>query len=138
MESGYRLQQVDGLQTSVYLLDTARKHIEGDITIEEAKELIDSYYKSADGRKSIENDRTDVQSPNSTAELPLKCKNCTLEEAAVLRIVQKKHTITQKEIAAEIGKSERTVKTITVNLQEKGILQRVNGKRNGRWEINND
>ena len=42
---------------------------------------------------------------------------------------------TQKEIAAEIGKSERTVKTITVNLQEKGILQRVNGKRNGRWEI---
>ena len=37
------LQQVDGLQTSVYLLDTARKHIEGDITIEEAKELIDSY-----------------------------------------------------------------------------------------------
>lgn len=38
------LQQVDGLQTSEYLLDTARKHIEGDITIEEAKELIDSYY----------------------------------------------------------------------------------------------
>lgn len=53
------LQQVDGLQTSEYLLDTARKHIEGDITIEEAKVLIDSYYKSADGRKSVENDRTE-------------------------------------------------------------------------------
>ena len=50
-------------------------------------------------------------------------------------IVQKNPTATQKEIAAEIGKSERTVKTITVNLQEKGILQRVNGKRNGRWVI---
>ena len=34
------LQQVDGLQTSDYLFDTARKHIEGDITIEEAKELM--------------------------------------------------------------------------------------------------
>lgn len=337
------LQQVDGLQTSEYLLDTARKHIGGDITIEEAKDLIDSYYKSADGRKSAENDRTEeadkvsariteiltektfsftpaqltsihrrlfdgiyklaghirdynitknewvlggktvyyasadticdtldydigqerefsyeglnvddairhltrfcanlwqvhafcegntrttavfmikylrtlgfnvvndvfaenswyfrnalvranysdltkgitettvylerffrcmllgeqhdlrnrimhvdwgkvegsavksaklkFQSANLTDGLPLKCKNCTLEEAAVLRIVQKKPTATQKEIAAEIGKSERTVKSITVNLQEKGVLQRVNGKRNGRWEINND
>lgn len=337
------LQQVDGLQTSEYLLDTARKHIGGDITIEEAKDLIDSYYKSADGRKSAENDRTEeadkvsariteiltektfsftpaqltsihrrlfdgiyklagrirdynitknewvlggktvyyasadticdtldydigqerefsyeglnvddairhltrfcanlwqvhafcegntrttavfmikylrtlgfnvvndvfaenswyfrnalvranysdltkgitettvylerffrcmllgeqhdlrnrimhvdwgkvegsavqsaklkFQSANPTDELSLKCKNCTLEEAAVLRIVQKKPTATQKEIAAEIGKSERTVKSITINLQEKGVLQRVNGKRNGRWEINND
>ncbi len=50
------LQQVDGLQTSEYLLDTARKHIEGDISIEEAKVLIDSYYKSADDRKFVEND----------------------------------------------------------------------------------
>ena len=337
------LQQVDGLQTSEYLLDTARKHIEGDITIEEAKGLIDSYYKSVDGRKSVENDRTEeadkvsariteilaektfsftpaqltsihrrlfdgiyklagrirdynitknewvlggktvyyasadtisdtldydmgqerefkyegvnvddairhltrfcanlwqihpfcegntrttavfmikylrtlgfnvlndvfaenswyfrnalvranfrdlpkgitettiylerffrsmllgeqhdlrnrimhvdwgkvegsavqsakseLQSAITSEELPLKCKNCTLEEAAVLRIVQKNPTVTQKEIAAEIGKSERTVKTITVNLQEKGILQRVNGKRNGRWEITDE
>ena len=31
----------------------------------------------------------------------------------------------------EIGKSERTVKTITIALQEKNILRRVNGKRNG-------
>ena len=53
------LQQVDGLKTSEYLLDTARKHIEGDITIEEAKELIDSYYKSAYDRKLVENDRTE-------------------------------------------------------------------------------
>ena len=330
------LQRVDGLQTSEYLLDTARKHIEGDITIKEVKVLIDSYYKSADGRKSIENDRTEeadkvsariteilaektfsftpaqltsihrrlfdgiyklagrirdynitknewvlggktvyyasadtindtldydmglereynydgvnvddairhltrfcanlwqihpfcegntrttavfmikylrslgfnvvndvfaenswyfrnalvranfrdlpkgitettiylerffrsmllgeqhdlrnrimhvdwgkvegsaAQSANTSEGLPLKCKNCTLEEAAVLRIVQNNPTATQKEIAAEIGKSERTVKTITVNLQEKGILQRVNGKRNGRWEITDE
>ena len=40
------LQQVDRLQTSEYLLDTAKRHIEGDISIDEAKQLIDSYYKS--------------------------------------------------------------------------------------------
>lgn len=39
------LQQVDRLQTSEYLLDTAKRHIEGDISISEAKQLIDLYYK---------------------------------------------------------------------------------------------
>ena len=266
------LQQVDRLQTSEYLLDTAKRHIEGDISISEAKDLIDSYYKSVSGRKDIENDRTeeadkvaaritelieektfsftpaqlvsihrrlfdgiyklagrirdynitknewvlggktvyyasydtisetldydmgqerqfdyssknvdeavrhltrfcanlcmllgeehdlrnrimhvdwgkvdgetalqsakqDVKSAKTGEELPPKCKNCTLEEVAVLRIVQKNRYATQKEIAAEIGKSERTVKSITIVLQDKQILKRVNGKRNGYWEI---
>jgi len=40
------LQAVDGLQTSDYLKDTAIKHIEGDISIEEVKTLINSYYQS--------------------------------------------------------------------------------------------
>ena len=53
------LQQVDGLTPSEYLLDTAKRHIEGDISIGEAKMLIDSYYKSAAGRKEVENDRTE-------------------------------------------------------------------------------
>ena len=39
------LQKVDNLQTSAYLLKTAQDNIEGRITIGEAKELIDSYYK---------------------------------------------------------------------------------------------
>ena len=80
----------------------------------------------------------EVKSAKIGDELPPKCKNCTLEEVAVLRIVQKKPSATQKEIAAEIGKSERTVKSITITLQEKGILQRVNGKRNGYWRIVDD
>ncbi|MCQ2269558.1 MAG: Fic family protein [Bacteroidaceae bacterium] len=84
---------------------------------------------------AIQSAKSEFQSANTTDDLPLKCNNCTLEEVAVLRIVQNKPTATQKEIAQEIGKSERTVKTITVNLQEKGFLQRVNGKRNGRWVI---
>lgn len=46
--------------------------------------------------------------------------------------------VTQKEMAAQMGKSERTVKTITVLLQEKGVLHRRNGKRNGYWEIITD
>ena len=40
------LQEVDGLKPSEYLIQTAQKHIEGDITIEEAKALVDGYYQS--------------------------------------------------------------------------------------------
>ncbi|MBR6215456.1 MAG: antitoxin VbhA family protein [Spirochaetaceae bacterium] len=40
------LQQVDGLTPSKYLYETAKRNIEGEISIEEAKKLIDSYYES--------------------------------------------------------------------------------------------
>ena len=38
------LQAVDGLKTSDYLQDTARRNIEGEITIDEARELVKEYY----------------------------------------------------------------------------------------------
>jgi fido (protein-threonine AMPylation protein) len=53
------LQDVDGLKPSPYLLDTAKRHIEGDITIDEVKGLIDTYYKSRKGRLSSEEERTE-------------------------------------------------------------------------------
>ena len=64
-----------------------------------------------------------------------KCKNCTLEELAILREISNNPSITQKALAEAIGKSERTVKTRTVELQAKGLLRRKNGKRNGQWEV---
>lgn len=39
------LQQIDGLKPSEYLIQTAKQNIEGDITIDEVKQRIDSYYK---------------------------------------------------------------------------------------------
>lgn len=58
-----------------------------------------------------------------------------MEEIATLQIIQRNPHVTQKQIALEIGKSERTVKTITVNLTQKGLIVRRNGKRDGYWEI---
>lgn len=48
------LQQVDGLQTSDYLLDTAKDHIEGNINIKEAQNRIFSYYEAEAQRQAIE------------------------------------------------------------------------------------
>lgn len=50
------LQAVDGLKTSDYLKDTACRHIEGDITIDEARELIKSYYLSKSKRELEEDE----------------------------------------------------------------------------------
>ena len=52
------LQAVDDLKPSEYLIQTARQHIEGDITIEEAKQLIDTYYQSKTARADMD-DRTE-------------------------------------------------------------------------------
>jgi predicted HTH transcriptional regulator len=80
-----------------------------------------------------------VQSANPLHTVDSKCNictlNCTLEEIAVLNYLREQPKATQKEMAVHIGKSERTIKTITVNLTEKGIIERKNGKRNGFWEI---
>ena len=51
------LQAVDGLTPSRYLIDTAIKNIEGDISIEEAQELLNSYYEATP--KTDRGDRTE-------------------------------------------------------------------------------
>lgn len=44
------LQAVDGLQTSEYLQETARRNIEGEISIDEARELVNQYYVTKTSR----------------------------------------------------------------------------------------
>lgn len=44
------MQDVDGLKPSEYLYETARKSIDGEISVDEAGDLINSYYESKDGR----------------------------------------------------------------------------------------
>lgn len=51
------LQQVDGLKPSEYLYETAKRNIEGELSFEEAKKLIDSYYRNQKNR--LEDERTE-------------------------------------------------------------------------------
>ncbi len=50
------LQAVDGLKTSTYLLDTAKEHIEGKISIDDAQKRIQSYYEHREDRTTLETD----------------------------------------------------------------------------------
>lgn len=51
------LQAVDGLKPSKYLIDTAIKNIKGDISIDEAQELLNTYYE--ENPKADTEDRTE-------------------------------------------------------------------------------
>lgn len=53
------LQQVDGLTPSKYLFDTAKRNIDGEITFDEAKSLIDTYYESKTERTENSEERTE-------------------------------------------------------------------------------
>ncbi|MDR1653882.1 MAG: Fic family protein [Prevotellaceae bacterium] len=53
------LQDVDGLQPSDYLLETAKENIEGNINFGEVKNRIDAYYKSQSVRQTSTNNRTE-------------------------------------------------------------------------------
>ncbi|MDD6803438.1 MAG: Fic family protein [Prevotellaceae bacterium] len=121
-------------ETTIYLERFFRSMLLGEEYSFRNRELhID--WKEGEANDDVQSAKGAVQSANSALNLPVKCKFCTLEEIAVLRVVQTNPTATQNQMAATIGKSERTVKSITVSLQEKGILRRVGGKRDGRWEI---
>ena len=53
------LQKVDGLTPSAYLVETARRNIEGEITVAEAGNIIGEYYKSKKIRAEAAKTRTD-------------------------------------------------------------------------------
>ena len=53
------LQQVDGLTPSKYLFETARRNIDGEISVAEATSIIDSYYESKSVRKDNDDERTE-------------------------------------------------------------------------------
>ena len=83
-----------------------------------------------------EQDDNTVQSAMEEVSKGKNCTlNCPLDELAILKLIIENPNITQKEIANRIGKSERTVKNKVATLKEKGCIRRLNGKRNGKWEV---
>lgn len=57
----------------------------------------------------------------------------SLEERMILSAIASDPYLKQQQMAELIHKSIATVKRITINLQERGLLRRENGKRNGKW-----
>lgn len=73
--------------------------------------------------------QSDTQSDNPNNQ------DVTLDELALLKLIAQNPSITQVQLAEKMGVTDRTIKRKMKSLQEKGFIQRVNGKRNGHWEI---
>ena len=82
----------------------------------------------------LKNRYTHIDYANDTISSMVNNKY-TLEEQAIINIVKDNPLIKQEEIAIKINKSVRTVKTLMSEMQNKGLIARKNGKRNGEWEI---
>ena len=54
------LQAVDGLQPSAYLIDVAKRNIEGEISLDETRKLIDAYYQSKTVRTPKDEDEEEA------------------------------------------------------------------------------
>ena len=59
-KSAIGLQAVDGLQPSAYLIDVAKRNIEGEISLDETRKLIDSYYQSKTVRTPKDEDEEEA------------------------------------------------------------------------------
>ena len=54
-------------------------------------------------------------------------------EENILSAIRKNSKVTQSQIALEIDCSERKVKRLMKSMQEKGMIERVGGRRSGEW-----
>lgn len=93
------------------------------------------YNLLTDSKYELKNRYAHIDYDQSAKEDDSKCNNCTLEEQAIINIIRSNSMIKQEEIANMINRSLRTVKTRMNEMQEKGLIARKNGKRNGEWII---
>ena len=63
-------------------------------------------------------------------------QNVTLEEQKIIDLIIDNPNITQNELATVLNVTERTIKRRMKTMREKNLIKRENGKRNGRWIIN--
>lgn len=115
-------------ETAIYLERFFRNMLLGETTPLRNRELHLDWNPSAEEQSA----KLTLASANFALGLPAKCKNCTLEEIAVLRVIQQNPSAPQKFVAREIGKSGRTVKSITARLTKQGIIRRTKGKGSPR------
>ena len=80
------LQAVDGLKTSEFLHETARRNIEGEITIDEARELVKQYYIKKTAHDEGNEDREEADRVSSNISKILQTDAFTYSVAGLAAI----------------------------------------------------
>ena len=80
------LQAVDGLTTSQYLQETARRNIEGEITIDEARQLVKTYYQTKSSRQTDDDEQQEADLVSSNISKLLQTNAFTYSVAGFASI----------------------------------------------------
>ena len=136
------LQKVDGLKVSNYLLELARRNIEGEITIDEVQTLIESYYENY---QDIENKNQDIETKNQDIgykkldiDIPKNAKlnRNTIEN--IKKLYDKYHNVAffgRKQIMECIIIYPSNASSLIVKLLELNIIEKVKGHGKGKYRF---
>ena len=140
------LQKVDGLTPSQFLFDTAKDHIEGRITQNQARRRIRDYWRRI--HRTVEEDKQKIREltegrhaqkgglksgPQSSLKSGLK--NLYKTDARLLALIKKNRDLTIPRMQTELGMSRNGVKKVLARLKAAGRLRRVGPDKGGHWEV---
>ena len=72
------------------------------------------------------------EAPDVPIDSPIEL---TERQTVILNIIKTDVTITSRRLSQKIGVVERTIKRDLADLQKKGLLKRIGGRKAGHWEI---
>ena len=118
------LQAVDGLHVSEHLKQTARKHIEGDITIDEAREQIKQYYISKTSHDDDEEEKSEADIVSGNIAKLINSPSFTFNAAGI--------KATHRAIFKGVFKHAGTLRTYDISKKE--WVLRGDTVMYGRWQ----
>ena len=151
------LQDVDGLKPSKYLYETAKRNIEGEISMSEAIRLIDEYHSQKHSTKvagipavlaarqikeehcsSVATAVTGLHRRNKNSDVGIKVGinvgiKLGASEAKVAAAIRSNSRVTIPELAKVIKVTERQAQRIIATLKKKAGLKRCGARKNGEW-----
>lgn len=88
-------------------------------------------------RKETECTMSATKCATNATELNIAKKKICLndEEIKILQLIKENPSITQREIQEKTDISMGTIKRILPRLQKRGVLERIENKRSGKWVI---
>lgn len=118
------LQAVDGLQVSEYLKQTARQHIEGEITIDEARKQIKQYYISKTQHDADDEEKAEADNVSGNIAKLIGSPSFTFSGAGVMAI--------HRAIFEGVFKHAGTLRTYDITKKE--WVLRGDTVTYGRWQ----
>lgn len=118
------LQAVDGLQVSDYLKQTARQHIEGEITIDEARKQIKQYYISKTQHDADDEEKAEADNVSGNIAKLIGSPSFTFSGAGVMAI--------HRAIFEGVFKHAGTLRTYDITKKE--WVLRGDTVMYGRWQ----